>query len=148
MFVHSIVGIDKENDMEDIIAVSGTLLPGTYATQLVTAGFQLVADEPLEKGGQNTGPSPDTLLCMSLASCTTITLRMYANRKGWDTGTLHVDVRLITAADGTRSFERTIRCTSALSEEQHTRLLSVANKCPIHKILSQANTIQTQWPAA
>lgn len=133
--------------MEEKITVSGSVLPGTYATHLRSGDHTLVADEPVEKGGQNSGPAPDVLLCMSLASCTVITLRMYAARKQWEIGRIDVDVHLITATDGSRYFERTVRCTEPLNEEQHTRLLSVANKCPVHKLLSQANTIHTQWLA-
>lgn len=119
-----------------------------YKTTLTSGGFTLVADEPSEKGGTDQGPTPDMLLCMSLASCTAITLHMYAARKQWDIGNLNIEVELLTNEDGSRFFQRAIHSTQILEDAVRERLITVANKCPVHKILSNANTIETVWPVA
>lgn len=110
---------------------------------LLTAGSNsLTADEPAELGGGNTGPSPSELLCMSLASCTCATLKMYANRKQWNTGDIKVQVTLERKDDGAH-FTRHISFDENISTEMKERLLSVAEKCPIHKTLMNPVFIET-----
>jgi putative redox protein len=96
------------------------------------------ADEPLEEGGANTGPAPHRLLLSALGACTAITLQMYAARKQWPLQ--HVDVELAFNPDGTpesgNDISRVITLQGALDDEQRARLLQIANKCPIHKVLT------------
>lgn len=108
---------------------------------------QIPADEPLGVGGKNTGFSPGELLCASLASCITITLRMYADRKEWPLEA--VDVRVSVVHDqheNTTSMESRINLIGNLTGEQRMRLMEIADKCSIHKIL--ANPIQLSTIAA
>lgn len=97
---------------------------------------QLTVDEPLESGGEDTGPDPQELLAVSLASCTAITMEMYAARKGWDIGTVEVDVQYSPAERGTPTkFDIVLRLPEDLSEEQVERLRVIAAKCPVHRTL-------------
>lgn len=99
-------------------------------------GHRLVADEPEQRGGSDSGPSPQELLAASLASCTAITIEMYAGRKGWDIGDVVVDVDYEPAQRGSvTKFEMTVRLPKELPEEQRRRLLQVAAKCPVHRTL-------------
>lgn len=133
---------------EQTIQAAAHLGEKAYLTTLSAGAFKLIADEPEEKGGTNLGPTPQTLLCMSLAACTVITLRMYAERKQWQLGEIYCDVQLVTTPEGARFFERKI--TSALMPDAETikRLLAVADKCPVHKLLSTSNEIKSIWPVA
>jgi putative redox protein len=98
-------------------------------------GHTLVVDEPEDRGGTDTGPRPTQLLAASLAGCTAITVEMYADRKGWDVGAVEVDVDV--AYDGTvpSTYAVALKLPPELSEEQRRRLLVVATKCPVHKVL-------------
>jgi putative redox protein len=98
-------------------------------------GNTLIVDEPQDRGGTNTGPRPTQLLAASLAGCTAITVEMYADRKGWDVGAIEVDVDL--AYDGTvpSTYAVALKLPPELSEEQRQRLLKIAAKCPVHKVL-------------
>ena len=115
-----------------------------YATTLRTAQHQLIADEPPEHGGGDTGFSPSELLAASLAACTSITLRMYADRKQWTLESAEVEVTVERdAAAKSTVFTRKIQLLGALDDEQRHRLLDIANKCPIHQTLTQSITINT-----
>lgn len=97
----------------------------------------VVVDEPGEMGGHDTGPSPQELLAASLASCTAITLQMYAERKGWDIGDLEVECTYEGTPDRgcpTR-IQLTMRVGADLDDEQLKRLRVIATKCPIHRLL-------------
>lgn len=97
---------------------------------------QLTVDEPLDSGGEDAGPDPQELLAVSLASCTAITMEMYANRKGWDLGHVEVDVEYHPAERGCPTkFELILRLPDDLPEEQAERLLVIAAKCPVHRAL-------------
>jgi putative redox protein len=97
---------------------------------------QLVSDEPEENGGNNEGPSPQELLAASLASCTAITMEMYADRKGWQIGDLSVDVSYEPAQRGSPTkFQMTVKLPKELPEEQRERLMQIAAKCPVHRTL-------------
>jgi putative redox protein len=113
-----------------------------FTTQLIANEHKLVADEPLALGGKNIGPTPGDYLRMALASCTAITLRMYANRKNWDLKAIKVDVNT-SQADGVTLFTRNIELLGILDEEQRSRLLQVANACPVHKALGGTIQIST-----
>lgn len=113
-----------------------------YQMQVRSGINSITADEPTEMGGGNTGPSPSELLCMSLASCTCATLRMYAGRKQWQTGEITVHVTLERKEDGAH-FTRTISFAENITQEMRERLMSVAEKCPIHKTLSSPVFIET-----
>jgi putative redox protein len=106
-------------------------------THDVKAGdHALVADEPVEAGGQDLGPSPQELLAAALASCTAVTIEMYANRKGWDVSGLEVDVRYTPAERGCPTrFELVMKMPAHLEEEQIERLTAIAAKCPVHRTL-------------
>jgi putative redox protein len=97
---------------------------------------QLSADEPIEHGGDDDGPSPQELLAASLASCTAITIEMYAKRKGWDLGPVDVHCEYQPAERGCPTkFSLTLRLTGNCSEEQIERLRVIAAKCPVHRTL-------------
>ncbi|HEV7614752.1 MAG TPA: OsmC family protein [Solirubrobacterales bacterium] len=98
-------------------------------------GHTLIVDEPPDRGGTDTGPRPTLLLAASLAGCTAITVEMYADRKGWDVGAVEVDVDV--AYDGTvpSTYAVALKLPRELSEEQRRRLLVIAAKCPVHKVL-------------
>jgi len=97
---------------------------------------QLTVDETLDQGGEDTGPDPQELLAVSLASCTAITIEMYAARKGWDVGHVEVAVEFTPAERGCPTkFELIIRLPDDLPEEQAERLRVIAAKCPVHRTL-------------
>ena len=94
------------------------------------------SDEPKENGGDDAGPSPQELLAASLASCTAITMEMYAQRKGWDIGDVEVDVNYEPAQRGSPTRSRwTCKLPKELPEEQRERLMQIAAKCPVHRTL-------------
>jgi len=99
-------------------------------------GHTLVVDEPRERGGTDTGPRPTQLLAASLASCTAITVEMYADRKGWDVGQVEVDVEVEYDGLVPATFAVALKLPRELDEEQRRRLLAVAAKCPVHKTLA------------
>lgn len=106
-----------------------------YAHSLTAGRHTLIADEPESSGGTDTGPAPGQLLALSLASCTAITLEMYAGRKQWDVSDLTVDVDYELNRDGKSRFDLTITLPAALSEEQVAKLRVVAGRCPVHRAL-------------
>ncbi len=97
---------------------------------------QITVDEPLSQGGDDAGPDPRELLAVSLASCTAITMEMYAARKGWDIGHVEVDVEYSPAERGCPTkFELVMRLPDGVPEEQVERLRVIAAKCPVHRVL-------------
>jgi putative redox protein len=97
---------------------------------------QLISDEPEEHGGGDDGPSPQELLAASLASCTAITMEMYAKRKGWDVSGLAVDVEYSPAERGCPTrFELVMKMPAHLTEDQVEKLQVIAAKCPVHRTL-------------
>lgn len=106
-------------------------------------GNVVVADEPLDKGGKDLGFSPKELLAAALSACTSATLRMYIERKGWDVPEINVETELIEVNQQT-ALSRKIQFTGNLDEAQKTRLLQVANACPVHKILSNPIEFHTE----
>ena len=109
---------------------------GTFKHSVQVRDHQLSIDEPLDVGGSDSGPSPQELLAVSLASCTAITMEMYAARKGWDIGHVEVDVEYSPAERGCPTkFELVMRLPDDLPEEQVERLRVIAAKCPVHRVL-------------
>jgi putative redox protein len=106
-------------------------------THDVKAGdHNVVVDEPEESGGNDLGPSPQELLAASLASCTAVTMEMYAQRKGWDVSGLLVDCRYTPAERGCPTrFELVMTMPPHLDEDQIERLRVIAAKCPVHRTL-------------
>lgn len=97
---------------------------------------QLTVDEPLDSGGEDAGPDPQELLAVSLASCTAITMEMYAARKGWDIGHVEVEVQYTPAERGCPTrFDTVLRLPEDLPEERVERLQVIAAKCPVHRTL-------------
>lgn len=99
-------------------------------------GHELIVDEPADRGGTDTGPRPTQLLAASLAACTAITVEMYADRKGWDVGKIEVDVDYEYEGPVPSTFMVGVRLPLALGDEQRQRLLAVAARCPVHKVLA------------
>ncbi len=97
---------------------------------------QLTVDEPAEKGGGDHAPDPQELLAVSLATCTAITMEMYAVRKGWDLGHVEVDVEYHPAERGCPTrFDLVLRLDENVPDEQVERLRVIAAKCPVHRVL-------------
>jgi putative redox protein len=109
---------------------------GTLRQSVKIREHELVSDEPASHGGGDMGPSPQELLAASLASCTAITMEMYAARKGWDVGDVEVAVNYTPAERGTPTrFNLVMRFPDSLSDEQVERLRVIAAKCPVHRTL-------------
>ncbi|SMF57303.1 OsmC family protein [Pseudogulbenkiania subflava] len=134
--------------MKQIASVTVTSTPFNYTQLIDTADFELLADEPVSSGGQNAGPAPYDYLLASLGSCTAITLRMYAEKKGWNLGELHITLNLAKDSEGNTFIERQLHSNAPLTDEQWTQLLAVAAKTPVTKTLLQGAKISTARNAA
>src|SRR3990170_2839855 len=107
---------------------------GKFAQDIAVGDHRLRADERTEHGGDNTGPGPHELLLAALGSCTAMTLKVYAERKGWPLRDAHVTLKG-EHADGRFVITRHIALTGELDAEQRQRLIEMADKCPVHKTL-------------
>lgn len=118
-----------------------------YTTSIETNGHTLTADEPLDLGGSDKGPTPKDLLLSSLGSCKAITMRMYANRKEWPLEDIQIDLALDNPEDNsdqTTYIKVKIKLIGNLDDKQRERLIKISEKCPIHKILTNNTNISTQ----
>ncbi len=127
-----------------------------YTTQLRTGRHNLTADEPASAGGNDLGPSPYDLLSAALGACTAMTMKMYAERKGWDLqgAYVHLSHGKVHAADCATCdentsgkidrFEREIELIGDLDDDQRKRLLEIADKCPVHRTLHSTVEVRTR----
>lgn len=108
-----------------------------YRTVVVSDSHNFVIDEPITAGGKDLGPNPGELLSAALATCSTATVKMYADRKGWDVDevTIEVDFKRNLKLD-TTTFTKNIKITGDLTDEQIHKLHEISGRCPVHKILA------------
>jgi putative redox protein len=110
-------------------------------------GFEMVVDEPAADGGNGTGPRPTQLLATSLAGCTAITIELYAERKGWDLPGLEVAVEMSSAGEDVpihavpTHFAVEVALPDGLDDEQRRKLMVIAGKCPVHRLLEHGAEI-------
>ena len=108
----------------------------TFTHTVDMRNHNVLVDEPSDRGGEDDGPSPQELLAASLASCTAITMEMYAKHKGWDLGKVDVAVEYIPADRGCPTkFTIELRLPPETTPEQRERLQIIAAKCPVHRTL-------------
>ena len=106
---------------------------------------RMTADEPANNHGTDKGPAPYELLLASLAACSSATLRMYADRKGWKLGTITADLTFKRDADGNEKIERVISFSETLDEEQMERIRDIIEKTPVTKTLKRGTPIATRF---
>jgi putative redox protein len=108
-----------------------------YEHELEIRGHRLIADHPGDEGGGDAGPKPTELLAASLASCTAITIEMYADRKEWELGAVEVAADFSEpSTDEPATFAVRITTPAELTDEQRERILVIAGKCPVHRTLT------------
>lgn len=121
--------------------VTAVLGSQNYYTKIIHRDRTFYVDEPEEDGGGDKASHPTGYLLAALASCTAITLRMYAERKGWDVGEIKVIAEKVEAVseagDKTKKLVKNIYFGNQITEEQQKRLLVIADKCPVSKMLKQ-----------
>lgn len=115
-----------------------------YTASLVAGHHSLIADESVAVGGSDLGPSPHELVCAALAACTAITLRMYAQRKGWSLLAVHVDVALQLQGES-RRFMRQVRLAGDLDDTQRARLADITERTPVTLTLKHGAVVTTTF---
>lgn len=115
-----------------------------YAHRIHAGRHDLVADEPRALGGQGQGPAPFDLYLASLAACTAITLRMYAEKKGWDLGEFRAELSLTRDEDGRMHVHRVLHASGAISDAQWQRLLEIVANTPVTKAMREGATISSE----
>ena len=132
---------------EDAVVVTGTG-QGAFQVRVETGDKSFLMDEPKGVGGLSSGPSPFDMLCAALGSCTVMTMKLYAARKGWQLSGLGVRVAHRKGSPEARDqFERTIGLGDA-NAEQRERLLYIAERCPVHLLLERGADVSTSEAAA
>jgi len=127
---------------------------GGFRTEVLANGHPLIADEPVSVGGTNTGPSPYELLTAALGACTSMTLRMYADRKGWpleaaEVRLEHAKIHCVDCAEASQGrpkidhISRELVLEGPLDEAQRQRLLEIADRCPVHRTLHSEIRVTT-----
>ena len=119
----------------------------SYVQEIESGMHTFWADEPTSRGGDDAGPAPYDLLLAALGACTSITLRMYAQRKGWDLGRIDVTLRLLKGPEEER-IERSLRVSAGITDEQRAKLAEICEKTPVTKTLRAGTPITTQVEVA
>ena len=114
-----------------------------YAVRIDSGGHALRGDEPVSHGGGDTGPAPFGLLLAGLGACTSITLRMYAERKQWPLGGADVELSYIVVDRSTRWIDRKITLRGSLDDNQRATLAGIAEKTPVTKAVRPGTEIRT-----
>ncbi|MFV8325940.1 OsmC family protein [Flavobacterium sp. ZS1P14] len=128
-----------------MIKIKAQIGEESYKTEIKSANNTIISDEPESSGGKDLGFAPKELLASALAACTCITLRMYANRKGWDLTDIKVEVTFERDLTENKSkMMRNILFFGNLDQAQKTRLVNIADKCPMHQILTNPIEITTE----
>jgi putative redox protein len=117
--------------------------PENYRTAIRAGHHDIVADEPPSHGGADAGPAPFELLLSGLGACTAITLRMYAERKGWPLGQVNVELRYVRDGDQGR-IDRTLTLEGPLDDAQRTRLADVAERTPVTLVVKKGVEVVTE----
>jgi putative redox protein len=117
---------------------------GKFGQNISVGPHRLIADEATADGGDDGGPVPHEFLLIGLGACTSMTVKMYADRKGWPLRS--VDVKVRGRRDEAEGFvvERELTFVGDLDDEQRKRLLDIADKCPVHKTLTRGVKISTR----
>jgi putative redox protein len=125
--------------------ITGTIGTQKYLCTISWRNGKLLMDEPESVGGNDLGPDPFSTFLASLAACTLSTLRMYIDRKAWDIPEINISLNLSQENEGelVTAISRTITFTKEISAEQKDRLLFIAEKCPISKILKNPIKLKT-----
>ena len=126
-------------------SVEGKIGTQKYLCTITWRNGELLMDEPESLGGKDLGPDPFSTFLASLAGCTLSTLRMYIDHKGWDIPEIRISQNMVQdlGSELTTTISRTITFAGTISEEQKARLLIIADKCPISKILKGTININT-----
>lgn len=124
------------------VTVVGDTRDPKYLQKVQSGGHSSFADEPPARGGADAGPTPFEYVLSGLGACTSITLRMYAERKGWDLGTVTVALKLLRA-DGANRIERQVAIDASLNTEQRARLADICERTPVTLALKGGIPIQT-----
>lgn len=127
-------------------SVTSTIKQELYRIEIESpSGNVIISDEPLDMGGKDLGFSPTELLASALAACTSATLRMYADQKGWDLQEVKLEIDLDRDEKNNKTvINRKMQLYGNLDEKQRERLLKVANACPVHKMLTNPIEINTE----
>ena len=126
--------------MKDTLHVNGNLGEKNYLMEIKTTNHTIMVDEPVSIGGADSFPNPAQYLLSALASCTAITIKMYAVNKGWNVGNINVDVKLkevLSAGKTIKKMVKAVQFENQLEDSQVERLLTIGSKCPISKLLEQ-----------
>jgi len=118
---------------------------GKYQVEARMGNAALLIDEPLEAGGLGSGPNPYDLISAAVGACTTMTVRLYANRKDWPLTRVRTAVRHSRAGLEARDrFELALTLEGALDEAQRARLMEIAERCPVHLTLARGSEVQAR----
>lgn len=145
------------NDSDGGLWITARIPDAGFRTSIVARTHDIVADEPVEAGGTDSGPTPYELLLGAVASCTAMTVRMYADRKGWPLEGVVVRLRPVkahapdcvaceTEEVGVGRLSREIELLGTLTDEQRTRLLYIADRCPVKQTLERGLRIESALP--
>jgi len=127
------------NQGREVVVQTGS---GKFGQSIAVGPHTFIGDEPPDHGGDDKGPMPFEYLGAALGTCTSMTVKVYSDRKGWKLTSVRVAVTQETV-EGAHVFHRSIDLAGELSEEERARLLEIANKCPVHKALSGTIRIET-----
>lgn len=120
----------------DVVVKIGT---DNFKTEVILGKHTLIADEPEDLGGTDLGPTPISLLLSSLGTCKAITMRMYANLKKWPLKHIEIHLTSTTEKQGTQQtthIQADIKLTGNLDDAQRARIIKIADRCPIHKLMT------------
>jgi putative redox protein len=134
---------EPEREAERVADATARIGTDRYHVDLQAGRHALAADEPADSGGADTGPAPFGLLLSGLGACTAITLRMYADRKGWPLDGVEVRLAYTVKDRATRWIDRQITLHGSLEDDQRARLAEIAEKTPVTRAVRAGTAIRT-----